>query len=133
MTKELHIVCAVTYDADDRILISRRKKDAHLSLKWEFPGGKVERDESDEQALQRELREELAVDVALDHLLHQTRFTYPDRTVNLRFYRCRLVGERRPRAVDVLSYRWVQPSTLKTYEFPPANDRLIEMLSESEP
>jgi len=91
-----------------------------MPLKWEFPGGKVEPGESDQQALAREIEEELAIVVEVgDHfmgLLH----SYPEFDIDFHVYACRIAsGQITRRAVQ--DFRWVSTAELGDYEFPPAD------------
>lgn len=126
--KTLDVVCGLVW-RDDHLLISRRAAKTHLAGFWEFPGGKLESGESAEQALMRELREEVGVEVGVEDLFHETDFTYPERQVKLRFYTCRWqAGE--PRAlVGVAEVRWVRRDQLDDFTFPPANAALLDKLA----
>ena len=112
---------------DGRYLITRRKPGVHLGGFWEFPGGKREMDESLAECLQRELFEELGVRVNLPILYQIVRHDYPDKTVELHFFRCAIeTGE--PAPVDCAEIRWVQPEELTQFEFPAADQAIIEAL-----
>ena len=124
----LRIVAALIQD-NERILISQRKKQSHLGLMWEFPGGKVESGETDAVALTREIREELDLEVSVGSLFHQQTYAYPERVVALHFYRCGLLSNRLPKAIGVLCYRWVRLHELGNFNFPPANLELLEKLT----
>jgi len=113
-----------------KLLITQRHQDAHLGGLWEFPGGKREPNETFEQCLVRELREELGIEVEVGELVESLTHAYPEKTVTLKFFRCRLKqGE--PRAIDCLDLRWVSVGELRNYEFPAADARLLEMLRSS--
>jgi 8-oxo-dGTP diphosphatase len=83
----IHVVAAVLEDADGRVLLARRAKGAHQGGLWEFPGGKVEPAESAGEALRRELREEIAIEVRAHRPLIRVRHAYADRTVVLDVHR----------------------------------------------
>jgi mutator protein MutT len=94
---------------------------------WEFPGGKRECDESDEECLRRELREELGIEVEVKELLESIRHDYPEKSVHLKFFRCVLLkGEPSPIGCDAMV--WVTASQLADYEFPEADSRLLGKL-----
>jgi mutator protein MutT len=113
---------------DGKMLITRRKAGSHLGGLWEFPGGKLEPGESWEAGLVRELREELGVEVEAGILRFETQHEYPEKTVRLKFYECRLLtGE--PRPLDCDGIEWVAPDSLHRFEFPEADRKLIELLS----
>jgi mutator protein MutT len=110
-----------------RILICQRRSDGPLPGFWEFPGGKVEPSETAEQALLRELREELAIDVRNLEALTPIEFAYAEAHVRLHPFICQHeAGEARPLASRLL--RWVEPNDLRNFSFPPANDALIKHL-----
>lgn len=110
-----------------KLLIAQRLADTHLGGLWEFPGGKLERGESWEEGLVRELREELGVAVAVGRLFSEITHAYPEKTVHLRFYVCSLVqGE--PQALGCADLAWVSASDLARHQFPPADEPLLSQL-----
>ena len=112
-----------------RVLLTRRPDKVHLGGLWEFPGGKREQGETERETCIRELREELGVTVAVEACLHRERYDYPERSVSLAFYRCRLIsGEPRPLAATDL--RWCAPGEIDPAEMPPANAELLSLLAE---
>ena len=113
-----------------KLLITQRHANAHLGGLWEFPGGKREGDETFEQCLVRELREELGIEVELGELVESLTHAYPEKTVVLKFFRCRW-KQNEPRAIDCLALKWVSASELRNYEFPAADARLLQMLQKS--
>ena len=119
------VVAAVIED-DGRFLVTRRLPRTHLAGLWEFPGGKTDPGEPHGDALRRELREELGVDADVGDLEYQTSHVYPDRTVALYFYRCRLQSEPRPLLGQEM--RWVTKPELAALGFPPADAELIDRL-----
>ncbi|MEZ5475716.1 MAG: (deoxy)nucleoside triphosphate pyrophosphohydrolase [Steroidobacteraceae bacterium] len=95
----LRVVAAALFDAQGQVLIAERPPGRHMAGWWEFPGGKVAPGETDSAALVRELREELGIDAQLSHELMAARHEYPDRTVQLLFWRvASYAGE--PRSLD---------------------------------
>ena len=122
-------VVAAVIEREGRFLVTRRLAGAHLAGRWEFPGGKVDAGETHIEALRRELREELAVDVAVGDLILQTTYAYPDVQVALHFYRCTLDGQ--PTPVLGQDLRWVARTDLPALEFPEADAELIKRLSAS--
>ena len=120
------VVTAAVIEIDGRFLVTRRQKGVHLEGFWEFPGGKCDRDEPLEECLARELFEELDVPSRVGEELFMTTHAYPDRSVELHFFRCELLGE--PRAALGQDMQWVRRDDLATLEFPPADAELIAML-----
>lgn len=112
-------------------LVTRRQPGVHLAGMWEFPGGKVDPGETHDAALRRELREELGVEAEVGERVYHTRHAYPDRTVELHFYRCSLKGVPRPLLGQEM--RWVPRAELRALGFPPADTELIDLLTTSDP
>jgi len=114
----LRVVAAALFDAERRVLIAERPAGKHMAGWWEFPGGKVASDESDSQALVRELREELGIDAHPDAEIMTLTHDYPDRVVDLVLWRATVMsGE--PRGLDGQQLKWVDCGTL-------AEQRLLE-------
>ena len=121
-------VVAAIVELEGRYLVTRRQPGVHLAGLWEFPGGKVDATETHEQALRREMAEELGVDVGVEDLCLSTSHEYPDRTVTLYFYRCNLTGAPRPLLGQEM--RWATREDLRALEFPPADRDLIALLTD---
>jgi 8-oxo-dGTP diphosphatase len=119
-------VVAAVVEHDGAFLVTRRQPGVHLAGMWEFPGGKVDPAETHDQALRREMREELDADVDVNELVYSTVHGYDDRTVSLYFYRCTLKGDPTPLLGQQM--RWVPRAELPTLGFPPADDELIKRL-----
>ncbi len=124
-------VAVALIQQEDRYLIAQRLNSAPLGGYWEFPGGKCRSGERYEDCVKRELREELGVEVEVLGLYRVIEYAYPDQTVLLYFYRCRIVsGE--PHALGCQEIRWTKREELGQYRFPPANAKLIqELMSET--
>jgi len=107
-----------------KLLITQRHATSHLGGLWEFPGGKREPGESFEQCLVREIREELGVSIAVGDLFEEVSHDYPEKSVRLRFFLCRLLaGE--PQPLDCAAIKWITLPELDAYEFPAADARLL--------
>ncbi|MEM6459147.1 MAG: (deoxy)nucleoside triphosphate pyrophosphohydrolase [Planctomycetota bacterium] len=116
-------------DGVARVLVSRRREAAVLGGFWEFPGGKVEENESPEACVVRELREELGIEVRPVAALGVIRHDYDHAAVTLRPYLCEWVGGE-PEARGVAAWAWVDAGQLDHHRFPPANDGLLEEVRE---
>ena len=117
------VVTAAVIEENGRFLVTRRLRGTHLAGYWEFPGGKVDANETLEQALEREIREELNVRVTDLRQIFQTTHAYPDRRIELHFFRGRLTGRPEPRLGQEL--KWIAREELPTLEFPAADTELI--------
>ncbi len=120
------IVVAAVIERDGRFLVGRRLKGTHLAGHWEFPGGKVQGGETQEAALQREIAEELNTGVANARKIFHTAHAYPERTVELHFFRGDLTGEPEPMLGQEL--RWITRADFGSMTFPPADAELIDGL-----
>jgi len=129
MKKQSRImVVAAVIEKGGRVLIAQRRQSDKLGGKWEFPGGKVEPDESAEQALKRELREELSIEAEIGEHFCTSRYDYPHLSVELITYNVRAFsGAILPHVHDRV--RWVLPEELCRYDFPEANHEIIRRLS----
>jgi mutator protein MutT len=121
------LVLAAVVERDDSFLLTRRLKGTHLAGMWEFPGGKCVEGETHEACLQRELMEELGVDAVIGDVVFEIIHAYPEKTVELHFRACTLLGEPVPQIGQEM--RWVPRAALKTLEFPEADRELIEVLT----
>ena len=123
----IEVAAALIRDAHGRYLITQRRRGSHLAGLWEFPGGKLERDETPAACLRRELTEELSATFTVGDLVDTVRWEYPERTVVIHFYDCRLEsGAIVPREAQQME--WVEARSLDDYDFPPADRTLIERL-----
>jgi mutator protein MutT len=123
-------VSAALIFRDGKLLITRRHTHAHLGGLWEFPGGKREPDETFKQCLVREIREELGVAIAVGRRFESITHAYPEKTVRLEFFICRLLqGE--PGSLGCDALRWVTRPELADYAFPAADARLLKKLHRS--
>ncbi len=130
--KPVVLVAAVALiDADSRVLLVRRPEGKAMAGLWEFPGGKVRPGEIPEQALIRELAEELAVDTRESCLapLAFASHPYPDFHLLMPLYACR-VWRGQPRPLEGQELAWVRPPRLWDYPMPPADRPLIALLQE---
>lgn len=126
------LVTAAVVRRDGRVLIARRLPGGERPGLWEFPGGKVERGETPEEGLRRELREELAVEAEVGPLLVTVCHDYPDKAIQLLAYQC-TVTQGEPRAVECAEVRWVRPEELASYPVAPADEPIVRRLLDGLP
>ena len=117
------VAAAVVIDGD-RVLLTQRPSGTHLAGAWEFPGGKLEDDESPAAALVRELREELGVESEVGAVLDVTWWRYPTKSVLLLFYRTRIVSGTIAH-LGVADHVWARREELDRYAFPAADEAVL--------
>jgi mutator protein MutT len=121
------IVVAAIIRRDAKILITQRFANVHLAGLWEFPGGKVEPNESLAAALKREILEELGITIQVNDEFFQVEHEYATKSVRLHFFNC-TISEGEPQSIQVADLRWVEASELTRFEFPAADAELIALL-----
>ncbi len=125
--KHLHIAAGIIKNSHNEIFITQRRADSHMGGFWEFPGGKLEQGETSEQALIRELKEEVGITVIHCELIDTITHDFPDRRITLDFF---LVDEweNAPFGKEGQPSRWVLQAELIADEFPPANRNIVDYL-----
>ena len=124
--KVVHVAAGIIV-RDQQVFISKRSSEQHQGNKWEFPGGKVESGESVLEALTRELKEEVNLDVLNAQAFHQLEFDYGDKVVQLDFYLVdKFAGE--GKGLEGQQTVWANIHDLADYKFPAANQVIVEML-----
>jgi 8-oxo-dGTP diphosphatase len=127
MKPRMRVVAAALFDAAGRVLIAQRPEGKHMAGWWEFPGGKVAEGESDSDALLRELREELGVEVRPEFEVARLQHEYPDRVVDLVLWRSRLL-DGVPRGLDGQALKWVECRSLGNERLLPADAPFVTAL-----
>ena len=124
----IHVTAAILRNASNQILIARRPPGKNLAGYWEFPGGKIEENESPEESLKRELKEEMNITVEVGKQLGETTHAYDTFTVHLMFYETNLLsGDIQLKEHDRMA--WVAAEELMDYPMAPADLPMIEKLS----
>jgi len=126
--REKQVVCAIIVE-NEKILISMRPSHVHLGDHWEFPGGKVERQESQVDALKREIREEIGLEIEVGKCLRSISHVYEDeqKKLILHFFLCKRTSGA-PMTKEVSAFQWVAPEDLSLFRFPPADAELVRDL-----
>ena len=122
----IHVVAAVIRH-EGRIFATQRGYGEWKDW-WEFPGGKIEPGESAEEALRREIREELGCEIAVGELLTTIEYDYPTFHLSMECYRCTLVNSE-PHLLEHEDARWLLPADLPTLRWLPADISLIRQLA----
>lgn len=125
-SKRIEVVAAII-EKDGKILICRRAENKTRALKWEFPGGKIEPGETPEQAVLRECREELDVDLCVKGEFMRVLHSYPDIEIQLTVFRTAIIGSD-PRCIEHKEIRFVYPSELADFELCPADITVAEKI-----
>ena len=122
-----HVAAGILCDAAGRILITERRGDGPFDGLWEFPGGKIDSSESSVEALNRELAEELGIEVTASKPFMDLRHEYPDRTVDLEFFLV-TAWQGNPEGLEGQGLRWVLPSELDPEVLLPADVPVVDAL-----
>lgn len=125
--RSIHVVAAVITDARGRVLLNRRTENRDMAGLWEFPGGKREAGETSEQALVRELREELGIEAQVGDWLMEVPQLYPDKHLRLEVRHVRS-WKGTPRGREGQAITWVAPDKLSRYSMPPADLPVVAAL-----
>lgn len=124
-------VVAALIVKDNKILIAKRSTgDPNVFGKWEFPGGKVKTNESEKQAIEREIKEEFEMDIKANNFLINSICEYPTKTIDLRLYECKYIsGEFNLH--DHSEYRFVTKEEILKFDLCPADIPLAEFVKEN--
>ena len=122
-------VAAGAVEGDGKLLLCRRPMHKARGGQWEFPGGKIEAGESPQQALERELREELGIEIRAGKALAEITHIYPDISIRLTLLSARIVaGE--PQLLEHTQLRWVSPREAGALDLCPADRTLLNQIME---
>ncbi|MDE6670404.1 MAG: (deoxy)nucleoside triphosphate pyrophosphohydrolase, partial [Muribaculaceae bacterium] len=127
--KTIRVVGAAIIDAG-RLLVAQRlySDKAYKSLKWEFPGGKIESGETEKEAIIREIREELGCDIEVDTLLSEIEHEYPDFILRMTVCLCHLLPASIPKCLEHNSLRWLSPVELLVLDWAAADARCLPLV-----
>ncbi len=122
----ISVAAAIIYD-NEQLLIARRPPGKHKSGYWEFPGGKIEPDETAEQALIRELAEELSIQANNLTPFQQVEYDYPEKRVKIQFFVVTQFSGT-PQGMEGQAIQWVPLKRLNEFQFPEANVAIVNQL-----
>lgn len=126
MKKQIEVVGAIIFN-DDKVLCAQRNENMSLPLMWEFPDGKIEKDESEIEALKREISEEMLCDLEVSDKVTSTSYEYDFGIVNLHTYKCKL-KEKMPTLTEHKSIQWLDVKDLETLEWAPADIPAVKII-----
>lgn len=122
----VEVVAALIWNGE-KFMICQRPANKKRGLLWEFVGGKVEKGESKEQALIRECKEELNIEIDVDSEFISTKHTYPDITINLTVFNARIVSGK-PTLLEHNELKWITKNEIQNYNFCPADEVILEKI-----
>ncbi len=123
----INVVAAVIKNEEGKILIAKRNLKKSQGGLWEFPGGKIEPNETKEEAIKREIKEEMNIDIEAKRLIDQKTFEYPEKKINLIAIECEQIKGK----ISLNEHedaKWVRNNELKNYTFAPADEFIINSL-----
>ena len=124
----VEVVAALIW-SDDKFMICQRPENKARGLLWEFVGGKVEPNETKEQALIRECQEELDITLKVGKVFLDVVHEYPDITVHLTLFNA-IITEGEPKLLEHNDLRWITPKEIPQYDFCPADEEILERIRE---
>ena len=128
--KTVEVVAGIILDDSDRIFCVQRGESnkPYISKKWEFPGGKLEDGETREEALIRELKEELRIEVDPFEFVLTVDHTYPDFRLIMHSFKCRILNDKEPELTEHLQSKWLNSSDLDELDWAAADVPIVEVL-----
>lgn len=122
----IEVVAGVIYKENKFLIAQRNLKKAQGGL-WEFPGGKVEKGETYEQALIREIKEEFNADIEIKEYIGENIHHYPEKDIKLTFYKAKLIGNK-IELIEHENYKWITKEEKEKYEFAGADKIVFDMI-----
>lgn len=119
-------VVAAILEKENQVLIARRKAGKHLAGYWEFPGGKIEINETAEDCLKREIKEEFSVEIEVNNYIGESIFEYPEKRIKLIAFSGKIIeGEIILREHDLVE--WIDIKDIALFKMAPADIPLVEL------
>ena len=123
----INVIAAIIVNKNGKILIAQRNFKKSQGGLWEFPGGKIELNETKEEAIIREIKEELAIDIKVDNYIGEKEYRYPEKTINLIALKCSQIGGK-IKVKEHEKVEWAKYSELQKFEFAPADMFIIDKI-----
>ena len=127
--KRIEVVAGIIKDGD-KVFATQRGYGEQKGF-WEFPGGKMEAGETPQQALARELKEELAIDVSVGDFLCTVDYDYPAFHLTMHCFFCTIAGGKAPELLEHEAARWLAPAELHSVNWLPADVEVVKVLEKS--
>ncbi len=126
----MDVVAAIIENNDGDILIAKRNSKKSQGGLWEFPGGKIEKNESADDAIKREIKEELNIDIEINKWLIEKRHEYPEKTINLILCSAKWIGGE----LDLSEHedsKWIKKEDIFNFQFADADKEIINEIFET--
>ena len=128
MNKKKIEVCAAIIKKEDKYFSVQRGPNGEVANKWEFPGGKIEANETHQEALVREIKEELNIEISVDSYLMTVYHEYNTFYLTMHAYECSIINGEIKMLEDQKNYAWLNPSEMLSYDFAEADKPIIEKI-----
>lgn len=115
---------------DGKLFVAQRPEGKEVGLKWEFPGGKIEKEETPKEALVREIQEELGTIVEVDRYIATVRHQYQSFHLTMQVFRCSLVGPE-PVLSEHVNSRWITAEEIDSLDWAPADYKILDAVKKS--